>query len=123
MKNIVAGLLFALIVHAHALDIAPYSTAALEQAQNAGQNVTVHFHADWCPVCKAQDKVLRQWQGDAAVPGLLLVADFDTEKALKQRLRVRNQSTLVFFKGVVEKNRVSGVTDADDLRRAFLAVR
>lgn len=122
MKTIVAGLLLAFALNAHALEIAPYTPSALAQAQKAGQAVTVHFHADWCPVCKAQDKVLRQWQGDASVPGVLLVADFDTEKALKQQLRVRNQSTLVFYKGTVEQRRITGMTDPEELRRAFLAV-
>ena len=43
---------------AQALTLAPYSPEALAQAQAAGQPVALHFRADWCPTCRAQDKVL-----------------------------------------------------------------
>ena len=52
-----------------ALDIKPYSAQALSAEQQAGKPVTLHFHADWCPTCRAQEKVFQQWTGDASVPG------------------------------------------------------
>ena len=104
-----------------ALDIKPYSAQALSAEQQAGKPVTLHFHADWCPTCRAQDKVLQQWKGDASVPGTLLVVDYDKEKELRKQLGVRMQSTLIAYHGSVEKARLAGETDADKLRAALLS--
>ncbi|MBP8868379.1 MAG: thioredoxin family protein [Propionivibrio sp.] len=106
---------------AFALDIKPYSAQALSAEQQAGKPVTLHFHADWCPTCRAQEKVLQQWKGDASVPGTVLVVDYDKEKELKKQLGVRTQSTLIAYKGGVEKARLAGDTDPDKLRAALLS--
>jgi thioredoxin 1 len=104
---------------AFALDIQPYSDAAFASLQKTNQPVTVHFYADWCPTCHAQAKIFQQWKGDATVPGTLLVANFDTEKDLKKQYNVRAQSTVIVFKGGVEKARLGGVTQAAQLRAAM----
>ncbi len=106
---------------AFALDIKPYTAQALSAEQQAGKPVTLHFHADWCPTCRAQDKVLQQWKGDASVPGTLLVVDYDSEKELKKQLGVRTQSTLIAYLGRVEKARLAGETDTEKLRAALLS--
>ena len=106
---------------AFALDIKPYTAQALSAEQQAGKPVTLHFHADWCPTCRAQDKVLQQWKGDASVPGTLLVVDYDKEKELKKQLGVRTQSTLIAYLGSVEKARLAGETDTEKLRTALLS--
>ena len=106
---------------AFALDIKPYTAQALSAEQQAGKPVTLHFHADWCPTCRAQDKVLQQWKGDASVPGTLLVVDYDKEKELKKQLGVRAQSTLIAYLGSVEKARLAGETDTEKLRTALLS--
>jgi thioredoxin 1 len=106
-----------------ALDIQPYTAPALAQLQQTNQAVAVHFHADWCPTCLAQERVLRKWIGDASVPGTVLVANYDTEKDLKRQMGVRTQSTLVVFKGTLEKARLAGNTDAPNLRAALLAAQ
>ena len=104
-----------------ALDIKPYSAQALSAEQQAGKPVTLHFHADWCPTCRAQEKVFQQWKGDASVPGTLLVVNYDNEKELKKQLGVRTQSTLIAYRGTAEKARLAGDTDADKLRALLLA--
>lgn len=71
----------------------------------------------------AQERALQKWKGDASVPGTVLVANFDTEKDLKTQMGVRSQSTLVVFKGNVEKARLAGSTDAATLRAALLAAQ
>jgi len=108
---------------ASALDIQPYSAQALSAEQQAGKPVTLHFHANWCPTCRAQEKVFQQWKGDASVPGTLLVVDYDSEKELKKQLGVRTQSTVIAYQGNVEKARLVGDTDADKLRAALLAAK
>ena len=120
-RTIATALLLTASAASFALDIKPYSPQALSAEQQAGRPVTLHFHADWCPTCRAQDKVLQQWKGDASVPGTLLVVDYDKEKELRKQLGVRMQSTLIVYRGSVEKARVAGETDADKLRAAVLS--
>lgn len=118
-KIILASFLVFGAMVSHALEIKPYSAAALAQAQKAGQPVALHFHADWCPTCRAQEKVL---QGLAAEPGLnltVLVANYDTEKELKRRFNIRAQSTLVVLNGDKETYRVVGDTSAGGIRGAL----
>ena len=120
-KITAAALLLAASATAFALDIKPYSAQALSAEQQAGKPVTLHFHADWCPTCRAQDKVFQQWKGDASVPGTLLVVDYDKERELRKQLGVRTQSTVIAYHGGVEKTRLAGDTDTDKLRAALLS--
>lgn len=122
-KFLVSAAVFLAAPFAFALDIQPYSAQALAQLQKANQTVAVHFHAGWCPTCLAQERVLQKWKGDASVPGTVLVADYDTEKDLKKQMAVRTQSTLVVFKGTVEKARLAGNSDAGSLRAALQAAQ
>jgi thiol-disulfide isomerase/thioredoxin len=102
-----------------ALDIKPYSADALAQAQAAGKPVAVHFHADWCPTCKQQEKSLAQLKAEPGLDITVLVADYDNEKPLRKAMAVRVQSTLVVFKGKDEKARLAGDTAADKIRTAL----
>ena len=105
---------------ARALDIAPYSAAALQQAQAAGTPVALHFHADWCPTCKAQADAFRALSADPQLkPVTLLVADYDKERDLKKTLGVRSQSVLIVFKGAKETARSGGETKAEKLKAAL----
>ncbi len=104
---------------AHALDVQPYSAEALAAAQSAGKPVALHFHAPWCPTCRAQAKVFDSLKPDASLPLPLLVADYDSERALRQKLGVRTQSTLIVWRGTAETARLAGETDADRLRAAL----
>ncbi|MDH5709681.1 MAG: thioredoxin family protein [Hylemonella sp.] len=104
---------------AHALDIQPYSADALSAAQQAGQPVALHFHADWCPTCRAQTKVFQQFSADKVLDMTLLVVNYDKERELKRQLGVRTQSTLIVYRGAKETARLAGDTDADALRAAL----
>lgn len=99
-----------------ALDIQPYSPETLAAKQKAGAAVALHFHADWCPTCRAQEKVFNGWKGDAAVPGTLLIVNYDKERELKRQLGVRTQSTVIVYKGSKETGRLAGETDPAPLR-------
>lgn len=101
---------------AQALTLAPYSAEALARAQQAGEPVALHFHASWCPTCAAQTKVFKAMQADPSSPKLtVLVADYDKEVALKKRLKVRQQATLIVYKGQTETARSSFETHAEAL--------
>jgi thiol:disulfide interchange protein len=101
---------------AGALTVVPYSPAALAAAQKAGQPVVLHFHAGWCPTCKAQDKVFETLKSDPSVDVTLMQADYDTEKALEREMKITSQSTLVVFHGATERTRVVGETDPAKLK-------
>jgi len=109
------GLLVA-VNAANALEIAPYSAQSFADLQKADKAVTLHFHAEWCSTCMAQEKVFNGWKGDAAVPGTLLIVDYDNERELRKKMGVRGQSTVISFKGSREKARLTGDTDTKALR-------
>lgn len=115
--------LAAWLAPAHALDILPYSPQALQAKQQADEVVGLHFHADWCPTCRAQDQVFNRFKGDASVPGTLLLVDYDHARALRREMGVRMQSTVIVFKGTQEKHRSAGVTDAQALRAAWMSAQ
>ncbi len=131
MKNMIQnlsswGLAWTLLTFAgaaHALDIAPYSAQALAQKQQAGEAVSLHFHAKWCPTCLVQEKAFNTFKGDATVPGTLLVVDYDQERELKRQMGVRSQSTLIVFKGQEQKHRSGGVIDPQALKTALLSAQ
>jgi thioredoxin 1 len=102
-----------------ALDVKPYDLKLLEELQRAGKPVAVQFHADWCPTCKLQEKRVAELVPDKKLAMTLLIADFDKEKELKIRMKVRSQSTFVVFKGDKEVNRAGGITKVDDIRGAL----
>lgn len=106
---------------AHALEIKPYSAAALQTLQAEGKAVAVHFHADWCPTCRAQSVSFQSLKQDAQLKDMtLLVANYDTEDVLKQRLQIRAQSMLVVFRGKQETARQGGYTEVAPLKAALL---
>lgn len=120
-KLIVSAMLVSAAALAHALDLKPYTAAALAESQAAGKPVALHFHADWCPTCRAQDKVLQSLKTEKGLELTVLTANYDTEKDLKRRLRVNAQSTLLVFKGPKEAARLVGDTAPDAIRAALKA--
>ncbi len=124
LKSLFAAIgLFAAVNAPQALEIAPYSAQGFADLQKADKPVTLHFHAEWCSTCKAQEKVFNGWKGDASVPGTLLVVDYDNERDLRKKMSVRGQSTVISFKGGMEKARLAGDTDAKSLRAVLDAAR
>ena len=119
LNAVIAALLLSSAALAHALEVKPYSEAALAAAQNADQPVAMHFHADWCPTCRAQDKAIQSLKTEPGLDLTLLVADYDTEKALKRRFKVNAQSTLVVLHGQKERARLVGDTSTDAIRNAL----
>jgi thiol-disulfide isomerase/thioredoxin len=119
IRRLVAPLLLAVAPLVQALTVSPYSAEALAAAQQAGKPVAVHFHADWCPTCKQQEKALAQLKAEPQLEVLVLVADYDKEKDLRRAMKVRTQSTIVVFRGSDEKARLAGDTDVAAIRSAL----
>ena len=120
-RFIVSALLVAAASMAHALEVKPYSAQALADAEKAGQPVALHFHADWCPTCRAQDKTLESMKSEKGLDLTILQVNYDTEKDLKKRYGVKMQSTMVVLKGAKEVARLAGDTSADAIRGALKA--
>lgn len=102
---------------AQAFEIAPYTTTALQQMQAGGKSVALHFHADWCPTCKAQEESFKALKADPQLKDMtLLVANYDTERELKKSMGVRSQSVVIVFKGAKETGRSGGETKPEKLK-------
>ena len=102
----------------------PFDQAKFDQLLKEGKPVVLHIHADWCPVCRAQDAVLEDLLPMDEFKNLtVLRANFDTEKKLLRKYKVRNQSTFIMFKNGKDVSRSTGETDstriAELLRKAL----
>ena len=74
-QRILASILLVLAAAAaHALEVKPYSAAALAEAEKASKPVALLFRADWCPTCRAQDKLIEAMKAE---PGLDLQKQLD----------------------------------------------
>jgi len=94
----------------------PFNKTAFDKALADGKPVVVDFAASWCPTCKEQKPIVQGLLKDPKRQSLtVFVADFDKEEALKQRLKVTMQSTLIAFKGGKEVARSTGQTDKVEL--------
>jgi len=118
-RGIAALLLAATAVLAVAGQVA-FTPAAFDKAVEAGRPVVLAVHASWCPTCKAQRPIMDALVREPKRKDLtLFVADFDTEAALKKRLRIVQQSTFVVFKGGKEVGRSTGDTDRASIAALF----
>lgn len=95
---------------------APYSAAALDRLLASGQAVAVDFHADWCPTCRAQAPIVKDLLSTPEFKNItVLIANYDTELALRKSLNVTKQSTLVVFRHGKEVARSTGDTTREGL--------
>jgi thioredoxin 1 len=93
-----------------------YSDAAFKSAAKSGRPVLIEFHADWCPTCRAQEKVVNALVGQSEYSNVVVLRVlFDSEKNLLRRFGVRQQSTLIVFKDGEEMARAVGMTNASDI--------
>jgi thioredoxin 1 len=119
VQLIVAAALVGSAALAHALDIKPYSADALATAEKAGQPVALHFRADWCPTCRAQDKALQSLKTEKGLDITVLSVNYDTERDLKRRFKINTQSTFVVLKGEKESARLVGDTSSLNIMMAL----
>ena len=119
----IRGLLGVALMSAAAVAMAgetAFQQAAFEQALAAGKPVVVDFQASWCPTCKVQKPLVAALLHEPKRKDLtLFAADYDTEAALKKKLRVAQQSTFVVFKGGKEVGRSTGETDKSAIAALF----
>jgi len=91
----------------------PFDQANFDQLLKQGKPVVLHFHADWCPTCRAQQAVLDDLMLFSEIKELpVLRVNYDKEKSLLRTYKVRNQSTFIVFKNGKEITRSTGETDS-----------
>ena len=113
---IVTAALVLTLAPAWANSAVPFSAEAFKAAQEQGSPILVEIHADWCPTCKEQKPIVDALLKDERRKSVtLLLADFDTEEALKDRLHVTQQSTFVVFKAGKEVGRSTGQTQKTEI--------
>ncbi|OZB67471.1 MAG: thiol reductase thioredoxin [Lysobacterales bacterium 14-68-21] len=92
--------------------IRSYDQMAFDQAQAANKPILVWVHAPWCPVCREQEKAIKEITADPAYRDLVVLRiDFDTQKPLWQKFGATMQSTLIGFHGKRETGRVAHESD------------
>lgn len=97
---------------------APYAAGTLDRLLASGEPVVVDFHADWCPTCRAQAPIVKALLATPELQAVtVLIADYDTELALRKSLGVAKQSTLVVFRRGKEVARSTGDTSREGLAR------
>lgn len=95
-----------------AFDFKPFDAKAFEAAKTAGKPILIEVSAPWCPTCKAQKPILSSLGKEPRFKDVVAFeVDFDSRKDVLRTLNVRQQSTLISFKGATETARSVGVTD------------
>ena len=94
----------------------PFTLEAFHQSQQNNEKILLHFHADWCPTCKAQKKTLSKLENDGVLKGITFYnVDYDKETAFKKEMHVNEQATFISFYGGAESGRVTGITSEEDI--------
>ena len=103
-----------------ALDIVPYEAADFARARGAGKVTAVQFHSGWCPICVMQERGLKSLRDDKSLDQVTVFqADYFKEEALRKRFNVSSFSTLVVFRGALERARTTGDFKPEQLKQLF----
>ena len=107
-----------LVVALYAQASQPFTIEAFHQSQKRDEKILLLFHADWCPTCKLQKKVLGKLEQEGALKGLTIYdVNYDKETEFKKEMKVTHQSVFVAFYGAAETGRADSVTDEGEIRQ------
>ena len=78
----------------------PFTEQEWKLVQEKKEPVLVVIHADWCPVCKTQEKILDSYFQTYPQSKLKrLMVNYDTQKEWVKHFKAPRQSTLYIYKG------------------------
>jgi thiol-disulfide isomerase/thioredoxin len=99
----------------------PYDSQAFAAAQTADKPILVEVHASWCAICAKQRPILAALEKTPELSDLVVFdVDFDSQKDVVRDFGVWMQSTLIVFRGRVEKGRSTGETDAAAIKALLM---
>ena len=89
-----------------------FTEEAFEASQKQGKQILVQITATWSSVCARQRRILGLLLAQPRFRDILIYRiDFDTRKDLVEAMGAHQQSTLIVFRGTVEKGRSVGEND------------
>jgi thioredoxin 1 len=95
-----------------------FTQAAFEAAQSSGKPILIEVSAPWCPTCRAQAPIIKSLLAKPDFKGMAVFEiNFDRQKDALRALNVRQQSTLITFRGKAETGRTVGETNASAIER------
>lgn len=113
-----AGLVVSAQQVALASDHMPYTEQAFAASQHEGKPILVDIAADWCPTCARQEPIIEKLTADPAFRDFVVYrVDFDAQTKVVRAFGARSQSTLIVFRGGVEKGRSTGDTNPDSIKK------
>ncbi len=121
MLLVVVAMLSLAAVGAWAGEPQPYDARAFAAAQAAGKPILVEVHASWCPTCAKQRPILAALEKTPELSDLVVFdVDFDSQKDIVRQFGAQMQSTLIVFKGKIEKGRSTGETNPGAIRALLM---
>ena len=103
-----------------ALEILPFSSESLQQAQQADAPVALHFHSKTCGTCRLQEKAFAGMRDDPELDMKLLVVDFDEDRDTPRAFRIYAPGAVIVLRGSAERARIMGVVDPKQLKAGLL---
>jgi thioredoxin 1 len=73
-----------------------------------------YFTADWCQPCKKTRPIVEEINREQTTAGFQII-DVDDNKDLVERFSIRSVPTFVLFENGIEKNRIIGSQNREDL--------
>ena len=120
MKSLIRTLLavasFVALTIAHAAETKPFDQNTFEALQAAGKPILIDVYAEWCPTCRQQAPIVTALLTTPEFKDFtVLKVNFDTQKNVRQALRVAQQSTFIVYRGKTEVARTVGDTSKDSI--------
>ncbi len=104
LQRLLLGVVMLVATGTAAAATEPFTEERFQALQAEGALVLVDVHADWCPTCAKQQAILDAYQ--AARPAVTLhrlLVDFDSQKQWVKHFKAPRQSTLLLYRGPVQK--------------------
>lgn len=89
-----------------------YSSDAAAKASAERRPIVLYFWASWCPICRADEPIIKERIEASGMPIAGFRVNFDTEKELKAKYGVPYQhTTVILFPDGTESERFTGPVD------------